>query len=76
MPSDPSLALVHGRSPATRRPAEDIIASQRLEIDGIQRRLLALQQDHAQAQRPAGFPSWGRPAWRLMGPMNSQTRQQ
>lgn len=53
------LELVHGRDPATRRLAEDIIASQSVEIDGMQRRLIALRQDQAQAQRPADFPALG-----------------
>ncbi len=37
------LALVHGRDPATRRLAEDIIASQTVEIEGMKRRLAALR---------------------------------
>lgn len=53
------LELVHGRDPATRRLAEDIIASQSVEIEGMQRRLAALRQGTAQAQRPAGFPALG-----------------
>jgi len=37
------LALVHGRDPATRRLAEEIIASQSVEIEGMKRRLEALR---------------------------------
>jgi Domain of unknown function (DUF305) len=37
------LVLVHGRDPATRRLAEDIIASQTVEIEGMKRRLAALR---------------------------------
>src|SRR5678815_5314327 len=36
------LVLVHGRDPATRRLAEDIIASQTVEIEGMKRRLVLL----------------------------------
>jgi uncharacterized protein (DUF305 family) len=35
--------LVHGRDPVTRRLAEDIIASQRVEIEGMTRRLESLR---------------------------------
>jgi len=37
------LVLVHGRDPATRRLAEDIIASQTVEIEGMRRRLKLLK---------------------------------
>jgi uncharacterized protein (DUF305 family) len=37
------LVLVHGRDPATRRLAEEIIASQTVEIEGMKRRLAALR---------------------------------
>jgi uncharacterized protein (DUF305 family) len=37
------LVLVHGRDPATRRLAEDIIASQVVEIEGMKRRLATLR---------------------------------
>jgi uncharacterized protein (DUF305 family) len=37
------LVLIHGRDPATRRLAEDIIASQTVEIAGMQRRLEVLR---------------------------------
>ena len=39
------LALVHGRDPATRRLAEDILASQVVEIEGMKRRLATLRSD-------------------------------
>jgi uncharacterized protein (DUF305 family) len=44
--------LVHGRDPVTRRLAEDIIASQRVEIDGMQRRLDALRKGEASGDFP------------------------
>ena len=37
------LVLIHGRDSATRRLAEDIIASQTVEIEGMKRRLAALR---------------------------------
>jgi len=37
------LVLQHGRDPATRQLAEEIIAGQAIEIDGMTRRLKALQ---------------------------------
>jgi uncharacterized protein (DUF305 family) len=37
------LLLVHGRDPATRRLAEDIIAGQSTEIQAMQRRLAILR---------------------------------
>lgn len=47
--------LQHGRDPATRRLAEDIIAGQTIEIEGMQRRLSALRR-----RQPAGeFPALG-----------------
>ncbi len=36
------LELIHGADPATRRLAEDIIASQQVEIEGMRRRLALL----------------------------------
>ena len=35
--------LIHGRDPHTRRLAEDIIASQTIEIEGMKRRLAVLR---------------------------------
>ena len=51
------LVLQHGRDPATRQLAEEIIAGQTIEIEGMTRRLAALRQ-------PAGgeaseFPALG-----------------
>jgi uncharacterized protein (DUF305 family) len=37
------LVLIHGRDPATRRLAEDIIASQTVEIAGMKQRLAILR---------------------------------
>ena len=51
------LALVHGRDPATRRLAEEIIASQSIEIDGMRRRLAALMSNRA--IDPTEFPALG-----------------
>ena len=51
------LVLVHGRDPATRRLAEDIIASQVVEIEGMKRRLATLR-----SNKDAGvgeFPALG-----------------
>lgn len=47
--------LRHGRDPATRRLAEDIIAGQTIEIEGMQRRLAALRRP----RRPGEFPALG-----------------
>ena len=43
------LVLIHGRDPATRRLAEDIIAGQVIEIDGMNRRLAMLRAGTAAA---------------------------
>ncbi len=37
------LVLIHGRDPLTRKLAEEIIASQVVEIDGMKRRLVILR---------------------------------
>jgi len=50
------LLLVHGRDPATRRLAEDIIASQVVEIESMKRRLAALR---AGTPGTADFPELG-----------------
>jgi len=47
--------LRHGRDAATRRLAEDIIAGQTIEIEGMQRRLALLRQP----QRAQEFPALG-----------------
>jgi uncharacterized protein (DUF305 family) len=45
--------LRHGRDAATRRLAEDIIASQTTEIQGMQRRLAVLRQPGRAPEYPA-----------------------
>ena len=52
------LVLQHGRDPATRQLAEDIIAGQTIEIESMTRRLAALQQ-RSSAGSAAEFPSLG-----------------
>ena len=51
------LVLKHGRDPATRRLAEDIIASQTIEIEGMTRRLAALRAPGAEPG--SSFPALG-----------------
>ena len=51
------LVLVHGRDPATRRLAEDIIASQTVEIAAMRRRIELLKA--APTGRGAEFPELG-----------------
>ena len=51
------LVLVHGRDPATRRLAEDIIASQTVEIEAMRHRLALLKT--ARPGREAEFPELG-----------------
>lgn len=51
------LLLVHGRDPVTRRLAEDIIASQTAEIEGMKRRLATLR--GGADPDPGGFPALG-----------------
>ena len=51
------LALVHGRDPATRRLAEDIIASQTVEIAAMKNRLGILKGEKQNAE--PGFPELG-----------------
>ena len=51
------LELLHGRDPAARRLAEDIIASQTVEIEGMKRRLAALRA--ANGRDPEPFPALG-----------------
>ena len=51
------LELVHGRDPATRRLAEDIIASQATEIDAMRRRLAILRSPTRSAEEQ--FPALG-----------------
>jgi uncharacterized protein (DUF305 family) len=49
------LELLHGSDPVTRRLAEDIIASQRVEIEGMRRRLAQL----TSGERREEFPELG-----------------
>ena len=49
------LALIHGRDPLARRLAEEIIASQRVEIEAMRQRLTILRQ--ADDPNPEGFPA-------------------
>jgi len=51
------LVLVHGRDPATRRLADEIIASQTVEIEAMRRRLGLLKS--ARPAREAEFPELG-----------------
>ena len=51
------LVLVHGRDPLTRRLAEEIIAGQMAEIEGMQRRLAILRE--RPDTDPGGFPALG-----------------
>lgn len=52
------LVLEHGRDPATRVLAEEIIAGQTIEIQSMQRRLIALR-GVAGASADSGFPALG-----------------
>ena len=45
--------LRHGRDAATRRLAEDILAGQTIEIEGMQRRLAALRSPQRAPEYPA-----------------------
>lgn len=52
------LVLQHGNDPVTRKLAEDIIASQRVEIEGMQRRLDDLRRGVSRTA-PGGYPALG-----------------
>jgi len=52
------LLLIHGSDPVTRKLAEDIIASQQVEIEGMRRRLGQLRSG-ASLDAPEGFPALG-----------------
>ena len=52
------LVLQHGNDPVTRRLAEDIIASQRVEIECMQRRLADLKRGVSRSE-PGGYPALG-----------------
>ena len=51
------LALTHGRDPATRRLADEIIASQTIEIESMRRRLAVLRS--GKGVEPGAFPELG-----------------
>lgn len=51
------LALIHGRDPLTRKLAEEIIASQVVEIEGMKRRLAILRAKSGPEQDE--FPALG-----------------
>lgn len=51
------LELTHGTDPATRRLADDIIASQSVEIESMKRRLAALRS--GKGAEPGAFPELG-----------------
>ena len=50
------LVLIHGHDPLTRKLAEEIIASQVVEIEGMRRRLVLLR---GKADEPGDFPALG-----------------
>ena len=52
------LVLQHGDDPVTRKLAEDIIASQRIEIEGMERRLADLKRGMSRSD-PEGYPALG-----------------
>ena len=52
------LLLQYGNDPVTRKLAEDIIASQRVEIEGMQRRLADLRRGESRSD-PGGYPALG-----------------
>ena len=52
------LVLIHGRDPATRQLAQDIIASQTSEIESMTRRLATLRQPASGGRTPE-FPALG-----------------
>ena len=51
------LVLIHGRDPLTRKLAEEIIASQVVEIEGMRRRLILLRSKAG--PEPNDFPALG-----------------
>jgi uncharacterized protein (DUF305 family) len=52
------LVLQHGTDPVTRKLAEEIIGSQRVEIEGMQRRLRDLRKGASRSE-PGGYPALG-----------------
>ena len=53
------LVLRHGRDPATRMLAEELIAGQTAEIESMTRRLALLREAPAAAGGERGFPALG-----------------
>lgn len=53
------LLLQHGRDPATRQLAEEIIAGQTIEIESMVRRLAMLQNPRSQSKGSDDFPALG-----------------
>jgi uncharacterized protein (DUF305 family) len=53
------LALKHGRDPATRQLAEEIIAGQTIEIESMTRRLAMLRQAQSTANSVTEYPALG-----------------
>ena len=51
------LLLIHGRDPLVRQLAEEIIASQTVEIAGMQARMAVLR--HGPNPDPGGYPTLG-----------------
>jgi uncharacterized protein (DUF305 family) len=52
------LVLQHGTDPVTRKLAEEIIGSQRVEIEGMSRRLQDLRKGASRSD-PGGYPALG-----------------
>ena len=52
------LVLQYGNDPVTRKLAEDIIASQTVEIEGMQRRMDGLKRGASRSD-PGGYPALG-----------------
>ena len=52
------LLLIHGGDPVTRKLAEEIIAGQQVEIEGMRRRLEQLRRGESRS-KPDGFPALG-----------------
>ena len=53
------LVLLHGRDPTTRQLAEEIIASQTIEIEGMTRRLAALTRPRRGGRAAEDYPALG-----------------
>ena len=53
------LVLTHGRDPATRMLAQEIIAGQTIEIEGMTRRLAVLQAPRRASRTGDDFPALG-----------------